>query len=197
MEMREANSQVKKKPWQTDAEWALSMQPFAIKQFYAKVWTGARIIELDTERTNELARVIDIGGADKMIRFSDGGLAFLGQRFRRWHQRKYDDFTLRRERPSGMATEFQKVVLALERGGFVAGYYAYGHVNEVEDGFIRMRILKFREFVEAILHGELHLEIGNNPDGSSSWFKIPFRVIPPRFFLLDYADDKLQRRLSL
>ena len=120
----------KKKPWQVDAKWALEMQPFAIAQFYSKLWLGARIIELDKERKNELAQAIDIGGADKMIQFPDGGLAFLGQRFRRWDERKFDDFTLRRDRPSGMMTEFQKIVLALERGGFLAGYYAYGHVNE-------------------------------------------------------------------
>jgi len=187
----------KKKPWQDDAKWALEMQPFAIAQFYSKLWPGARIIELDKEKENELARAIDIGGADKMIQFPDGGLAFLGQRFRRPHQKRYDDFTLRRDRPSGMMTEFQKIVLALQRGGFLAGYYAYGHVNEEEDGFIRMRILRFREFIEAVLYGELQLGVGRNPNGSSTWFKIPFRTIPARFFLLDYAKDKPQHKLSL
>lgn len=197
MVMKLQNSQPKKKPWQPDAEWALSMQPFAIKQFYSKLWPGARIIELDRERKNRLAQAIDIGGADKMIQFPDGGLAFLGQRFRRPHQKKHDDFTLRRDRPSGMMTEFQKTVLALERGGFLAGYYAYGHVNEEEDGFLRMRILKFREFIEAVLGGELRLGIGDNPNGSSTWFKIPFSAIPVRFFLVDYAEDKSQLKLPL
>lgn len=184
------------KPWQVDAKWVLEMQAFAIAQFYSKLWLGARIIELDKERKNELAQAIDIGGADKMIQFPDGGLAFLGQRFRRWGERKFDDFTLRRDRPSGMMTEFQKIVLALERGGFLAGYYAYGHVNEEEDGFIRMRILKFRGFIEAVLNGELRLGVGRNPNGSSTFFKIPFHTIPAQFFLLDYAEDKPQRKLS-
>lgn len=187
----------KKKPWRPDADWALKMQPYAIAQFYSKVWLGAEVIELDKEKGNRLAEVLDIGGADKMIRFPDGGLAFLGQRFRRWHQSKFDDFTLRRDRPSGTMTEFQKIMLALKRGGFVAGYYAYGHVNENQDGFTRMRILKFREFIEAVLLGELRLGIGRNPNGSSTWFKIPFHAIPVRFFLVDYAEDKPQLKLSL
>ncbi len=197
MESQNSEPKKKKKPWQDDANWALEMQPFAIAQFYSKLWPSARIIELDKERKNELAQAIDIGGADKMIQFPDGGLAFLGQRFRRPHQKKYDDFTLRRDRPSGMMTEFQKIVLALERGGFLAGYYAYGHVNEAEDGFIRMRILKFREFIEAVLHGELYLGVGRNPDGSSTFFKIPFCTIPAQFFLFNYAEDRPQQKLSL
>jgi len=193
--MNQQNSQPKKKPWQDDAKWALEMQPLAITQFYSELWPGARIVELDMERKNELAQAIDIGGADKMIQFPDRGLAFLGQRFRRPHQKRYDDFTLRRDRPSGMMTEFQKVVLALERGGFLAGYYAYGHVNEEEDGFIRMRILRFREFIEAVLCGDLRLGIGYNPNGSSTFWKVPFRAIPARFFLIDYAQDKPQLKL--
>lgn len=196
--MEEQTSEAKRRPWQDDWKWTVEvMQPIALAQFYKKVWPGAQVFELDKDKQNELARVLDIGGADKMVRFPDGGLAFLGQRFRRYHQRRFDDFTLRRDRPSGMKTEFEKIKLAFERGGFIAGHYAYGHANKSEDGFIRFRILKFREFIEAVLAGEFHLGIGNNPNGSSTFFKIPFGAIPPRFFLIDYAEDKPQGKLPL
>lgn len=173
------------------------MQPIALAQFYSKIWPGADVIELDKDVRNKLAKIIDIGGADKVLRFPDAGLAFLAQRFRRYDEIQFDDFTLRRDRPSGIKTEFQKAKLALERGGFIASYYAYGHANENEDGFIRMRILKFREFMEAVLSGELKLGIGRNPNGSSTFWKIPFKNIPARFFLIDYAEDKPQRKLSI
>lgn len=198
MEMTQQNSQPKKKPWQIDWEWAtIKMQPTALAQFYSKVWPGAEVIELDRDVRNKLAQIIDIGGADKVLRFPDAGLAFLAQRFRRYDEIQFDDFTLRRDRPSGIKTEFEKAKLAFERGGFIASYYAYGHANKNEDGFIRMRILRFKEFIEAVLSGELRLGIGRNPNGSSTFFKIPFHTIPPWFFLIDYAEDKPQRRLLL
>jgi hypothetical protein len=153
-------------------------------------------MELDKDRKNQVAVAIDIGGADKMVCFPDGGLAFLGQRFRRWEQRKYDDFTLRKDRPSGTLTEFGKIKLALQRGGFIAGYYAYGHANETENGFIRFRILKFKELVDAIIAGEYQPKTERNPNGSSTFYALPFNSIPPRFFLINYAEDKPQLRLS-
>jgi hypothetical protein len=172
------------------------IQPIAIAQFYTKLWPGVKVIPIDSQVKNRLAQIIDIGGADKALRFPDGDLAFLAQRFRRYEEAQFDDFTLRRDRPSGIKTEFQKAKLAFERGGFLASYYAYGHVNEMEDGFIRMRVLKFREFLDAVLHGEFTLGIGHNPDGSSTFWKIPFRAIPPHFFLLNYASDKPQLKLK-
>lgn len=193
--MKPENS-IPKKPWWVDAKWALDMQPYAIRQFYSRLWVGAKIIELDIARKNQLAQVIDIAGSDKMIKFTDGGLAFLAQRFRRYEELKYDDFTLRNTRPSGTPTEWGKLKLALQRNGFIAGFYAYGHANENEDGFIRMRILKLREFAEAILSGMIQLNrIGQNPNGSSDFLIIPFSSIPREFFILDYAEDKFQGKL--
>lgn len=181
-----------------DRDWAEEkMQPFAISQFYNTVWPGVKIIEVDKEKRDSLATVIDIGGADKMLQFRDGGIAFLAQRFRRYKQICYDDFTLRRDRPSGIKTEFGKLKSALERCGFIAGYYAYGHANKREDGFVRMRILKLRELTEAILAGQFQLQVHCNTDGSSTFYAIPFKAIPPRFFIIDYATDKLQRKLEL
>lgn len=198
MVMKQSNStELKKRPWRVDADWTLKMQPLAIAQFYSKVWPGAQIIELDQDKRNKLAVALDIGGADKMICFSGGALVFLGQRFRRWNQRKFDDFTIRRDRPSGIKTEFHKVKLALEHGGFIAGYYSYGHANKGENGFIRFRILKFREVIEAILVGELCPTVRYNPDNSSSFYVLPFDAIPPRYFLLDYTANKHQLKLPI
>lgn len=187
-----------KKSWRDDWEWATTkMQPIAIAQFYNEVWPDAEVVEIDSQIKNVLAQIIDIGGADKALRFPDGGLAFLAQRFRRYSESKFDDFTLRRDRPTGIKTEFEKVKLAIERRGFIASYYAYGHANEAETGFIRMRILKFNELAGVLTRGELKMEVRQNPDGSSTFWIIPFRAIPSRFFILDYAEDKPQRKFNL
>jgi hypothetical protein len=182
-----------KKPWQIDDEWALEMQQFAMP-IYRQVWGNARIVELDKDRRNQLSRVLDVGGADKMIEFTDGGLAFLAQRFRRWQYRKYDDFTLRKNRPSGNLTEFEKGMLALQRHGFVAGFYSYGLANKTETGFERFRILRYPELLRAILTGELQPQILANTNGSSNFFAVPFISIPKDFFVLDKNRDDLQSR---
>jgi len=166
------------------------MQPIALAQFYKKIWPGVEIIEIDNQRRNQLAQVIDIGGADKILRFYDGGIAFLAQRFRRFDQTRYDDLTLRYSRPSGIATEWDKFELALKRCGFIAGYYAYGHANESECGFLRMRIIKLQELIRAIADGILVPKIRSNINGSSIFLAIPFKAIPKEFFEYDYAENK-------
>ncbi len=182
-----------KKNWQADDKWALEMQKFALP-IYRQVWVNARIVELDKDKRNQLSRVLDIGGADKMIEFADGGLAFLAQRFRRWQYRKYDDFTLRKNRPSGNLTEFEKGMLALERHGFVAGFYSYGLANQAETGFERFRILRYPELLKAIITGELHPKTLNNANGSSNFLVVPFSCIPKHFFVLDQNSETCQAR---
>lgn len=180
------------KNWQTDDKWALEMQNFAMP-IYQQVWANARIVELDKDKRNQLSRVLDIGGADKMIEFADGGLAFLAQRFRRWQYRTYDDFTLRTYRPSGNTTEFEKGMLALERHGFVAGFYSYGLVNQTETGFERLRILRYPELLKAILTGELKPKTLSNTNGSSNFLVVPFSHIPKQLFVLDRNSESYPR----
>lgn len=168
---------MKKKNWRDDDKWALEMQKYAMP-IYKSVWPNARIVELDKDKRNQLSRVLDIGGADKMVKFADGGLAFLAQRFRRWQYVRYDDFTIRTDRPSGNTTEYEKGILALERHGFVAGFYSYGLVNESENGFARIRIIKYPELLHLIESGKLLPKTLPNTDGSSSFLVIPFKSIP-------------------
>lgn len=182
-----------RKDWRADDKWALEMQRFAMP-IYKQVWANARIVELDKDKRNQVSCVLDVGGADKMIEFADGGLAFLAQRFRRWKYRKYDDFTLRKNRPSGNLAEFEKGMLALQRHGFVAGFYSYGLVNQTETGFKRFRILRYPELLKAILTGKLQPKTLSNTNGSSTFLVLPFSRIPTHFFILDKNNDDYQSR---
>ncbi|MFH1486697.1 MAG: hypothetical protein ABIH46_11555 [Chloroflexota bacterium] len=186
--MRQTSSTGSKKRAGPDIEWALKIQKrVAVPKYYRKLWPRAEIFELDAMRKNELAKSIDVGGADKMVKLPDGQLIFLGQRFRRWDSaKKYDDFTLRATRHSGMLTEFEKILLALTRGGFMAGFFAYGHVNKVEDDFLRFRILRLREFCEAVMAGHFNPKMKDNTDGSSNFLAMPMELIPVEFFEVNY-----------
>lgn len=173
------------KRWEVDNEWALSMQNYAIQQYYKVIWPSATIVELDNDRRDELKRALDIGGADKMIHFADGRVAFLGQRFRRWGMRVYDDFTLRYARPSGNKTEYQKIYDAISGSGFIASYYAVGHVNKDNNGFIRFRVLLYRELMGMLVNRRLIPQIRHNKDNSSSFMVISFADIPRELFIWD------------
>lgn len=176
--------------FEEDMAWSIKIGKIAMEQFYTKQWPGCKVIDLDTDKRNQLAGALDIGGADKMLCFPTGGIAFLSQRFRRWKAHRYDDFTLRLSRPSGKMTEFGKAIDALTKSGFVASYYAYGHVNQTEESFIRFRIILFREFLEACLMGEITASgIKINPNGSSTFYIFPFQNIPQKLLLVDYHEE--------
>lgn len=172
-----------------DAKWAQEIQSRLALKEYKKVWPGAKIIELDKDRSNPLARIIDVGGADKTIRFPDGRIAFLGQRFRRWAYWCYNDFTLRFSRPGPYRGEFEKILAALSEGGFIASFYTYGLVNEDESDFFRFRILRFHPLCQKILEGELRYKVKANKDGSSTFLTLPFRWIPQELLLYERVSD--------
>ena len=180
-----------------DFNWATrKIQPIAVRRVYANVWPNVKIIQLDKDRKNKLANILDIAGADKLIQFPDGGISFLAQRFRRYEQKKYDDFTLRRSRPSGHLTEAEKIQLAFKRNGFVAAFYSYALVNEREDGFLRFRIFDFLGFCGLWLIGDLEPDgIKSNADHSSDFYIWHFNRFPSDLWI--YNSEPYQIGLGL
>lgn len=162
-----------------DVIWVIQkMQPIAIEQVYSKVWPQCSIHSLDDDQTNRLKVVLDVSGADKLLIWPNGTTSFLGQRFRRPHC-GFDDFTLRLKRRSGYEAEAYKVLDALRENKNLAAYYAYGHVNQNEDGFKRFRILNFRKFLSMWKAKEIPAPAARMcNDGSSHFLAWPFESIP-------------------
>lgn len=179
--------------FRVDMNWSVNtIQPLAERLIYNQVWPEVEVIPLDDDNKNRLKVVLDIAGADKILRWPDGGIAFLAQRFRRFEKSRWDDFTMRRLRPSGRLTEVGKIRAALERSGLIAAFYAYGHVNKTEDDFLRFRILRFTEFCQAWEKGTLlPAQTKANTDGSSWFFCWPFKNIPDSLFLYDSEPKQL------
>jgi len=126
------------------------IQPIAINKIYHHVWPNCEVIELDNDYKDTLKKILDISGSDKLIKFEDKTVAFLGQRFRRYdNTRDHDDFTLRVwNYVTNDNVEFKKVVTAFDNNRHVSHYYAYGHVNKEENGFTRFRIINFPAFLK-------------------------------------------------
>ena len=157
------------------------IQPIAIKKIYNKIWPNAKIIELDNDTGNLLKSILDRSGADKLIKFKDGTIAFLGQRFRRFGNAKgNDDFTLRVwNYKTGPNVEFKKILTSLENDRNIAQFYSYGHVNKEETGFSRFRILHFKKFLDLVVNNGLlpdHRQQTNSGDAEFlcwSFYRIP------------------------
>lgn len=154
-----------------DQRWACNkIQPLAIRQIYAKVWPNSQVQELDNDQSNRLKQTLDISGLDKLLSFSDKTVAFLGQRFRRYEESEYDDFTVRFSRPGYARTECEKLLRALSENRLLISFYAYGHVNKQQNGFLRFRILKFREFLEAWRDRKIPAPLGPIPNKDGTTF---------------------------
>lgn len=180
--------------WERDNLWVVEeMQPIAVRLFYQKYWPDCEIISLDNDRMDSLKRALDVGGSDKMIKHPSGTISFLGQRFRKWDCRRFDDFTLRYDRPhSKYKTECEKILIAFKENCMLAGYYAYGHVNEKGDGFLRFRIIDFRKFVEKWVKGELpKSKIIPTRDGTATFISWPFSLLPKDLILYEYNDPEI------
>lgn len=182
--------------YEENTKYVLQMQPIAISQFYASVWPKAKVVELDNDKADHLKAILDIGGADKMLREPNGTIAFLGQRFRRyksWHptpRQVYDDFTIRCRFPNGYDSEMEKLRQAMERGGFVASWYAYGHANQYDTGFARFRIIRLPLLMRGLDSGQIPWERRLNQE-QRPFVCIKFQNIPRPIFLLDYPTYQL------
>ena len=177
-----------------DLEWSINkIQPLAETQIYSKIWPDAKVIPLDDDNQNILKNIIDVGGADKLLKWPNGTISFLAQRFRRYasyHREgyyqgrktifNYDDFTLREYRPkTNYKAECHKVLEALQENKFIAAYYAYGHVDKDEKGFRRFRIIDFITFANLWAQNKLKSYKREwNKDLSSYFLAWPFREIP-------------------
>jgi len=170
--------------YKKDAKWVLEIQKtLAIPLIYTQVWPNCEIKCLDDNEDDQLKKILDISGADKLIKWKNGTVSFLGQRFRTYESslaKDYDDFTLRKERPqTDYKAECYKIIDALENGKLLAAYYAYGHVNIKETGFEKFRILHFRRFIEKWVNNELEpYQQPYNKDNSSNFYAWAFNKIP-------------------
>lgn len=181
--------------FEEDQRWSSEkIQPLANK-IYSKVWPDCQILDLEDDQKDSLKQALDFGGVDKAIRLKDGTIGLLAQRFRRYTEREYDDFTLRYSRPrSQYKTECEKALKALKENRMVAGYYAYFHVNKEENGFSRFRIIKFREFLEYWRDGKLPKpQLKHNRDGSAIFLAWSFSKLPRELFFYELNEnvDKL------
>ena len=167
-----------------EVRWAVDIQKrLAIPLIYKQVWPNCKVKCLDDDPQDPLKVALDKAGADKMIIEQNDNLLFIGQRFRTYGAslgKGYDDFTLRKYRPKTQyKAESYKQRYAHKNGTSLIKFYAYGHLNNEQDGFLKFRILYFEKFLEKWESGDLPPnETKNNRDRSSNFNVWSFNKIP-------------------
>ncbi len=171
----------------SNQDWVLKIQPYAISQHYRIKWPNCEILCLDDDDSDELKKVLDVSGADKLIKWENGTISFLGQRFRRWEHRDKDDFTLRVTGSHGGVGEAHKAFDALEKGKLLAAFYAYGHVNQDEISFIKFRIIDYRKFLELVLKEAIPKpSLIPNKNKWNRFYAWSFDIIPDECIIYEY-----------
>lgn len=112
---------------------------------YPMMWPEYSIIEVDT-LTSDLARQLDISGVDKILFARNGHIVQVAQRFREariWQNPRWREFTIRE-------SEMSRHKAAICRDGAVPTFYVYGYATENEQDFLRLFIVRYREWLEGI-----------------------------------------------
>lgn len=101
-----------------------------IPQFYKKVWGEDVIIESDLQH-NELAKLLDFAGIDKIIKTQDGIIG-LSQRIQREQYAKYKSITIRKMRYSKgghSESEYYKTIKSMQARGLTSAYQSHIYVT--------------------------------------------------------------------
>ena len=138
-------------------EFARRVQRNVAIDLYSEYW-GVEpddIREIDEEGAggNELARLLDGGGVDKIIQLK--GNLMLAQRIRRPNLGFKPDFTIRRQLEFDWDAEYEKLRQAHEKNGTAPSMYSYGQGSEGGDDLEFLYIIDFTEFIRLEFNGKL------------------------------------------
>lgn len=173
--------------WMDRKRFSMKMQEIAIQKVYHSVWPNFRILEID-KLDHELARLVDIGGADKLLFAKDGHNIFLAQRFRKSSQgERYRDFTLREK-------EYLRHSVAMRDGGFIPGYYVYGWANQSETDFTELKIINYQMWLNDVLGGMARMWFKETKnEWQENFYYVPFSNIPLRYITFAYPCNGHQK----
>ncbi len=176
-------------------EFSKRMQAVAIVKFYLnrpQLWPGYSIIEVDNEfHSNHIARALDIGGTDKLLRAPSGYLIHLGQRFRRenaWY--KHCELTIR-------DNEYERHVEALNNGGTIPDFYSYGFADKEERDFIAFFVIKYRLMMSDVQCGRFNLDkFERREEWQHNFYKESWPWMPPRYIHYSFINVPFQPMLT-
>lgn len=138
-------------------EFARRVQRNVAIDLYSEYWgvEPEDIREIDEEGAagNDLARLLDGGGVDKIIKLK--GNLMLAQRIRRPNLGFKPDFTIRRQLEFDWDAEYEKLRQAHEKNGTAPSMYAYGQGAEGGDDLEFLYIVDFAEFIRLEFNGKL------------------------------------------
>lgn len=176
---------------QPRGRWSLKMQQIAIQKIYSRMWNEYHVYEID-KLPGELAKTMDIGGIDKLLQGDDGHLILIGQRFRKaeyWY-RNYRDFTIRE-------SEYNRHLSAIEKGGFVPGYYVCGFATDKEDDFIKLMIFRYRTMMIDVSKSLFVFGFKETRPGQENFYYVALSKVPKKYVKTEYPFVPVQQGFAL
>lgn len=165
---------------------SIQMQPIAIEKIYKRLWPGATIHQTDI-KNDQLSKSFDrIGNTDKTI-ITPQAIIQISQRIRQskyWLNGRFRDFTLRE-------AEYNRMTAAMDAGGMLPNYYAYGYATDTFDDFLRFFVIRFPDWFEYIHRSMIppqhRLRFKKNNGGQENFYWIPWNFIPVEFVVTRYV----------
>lgn len=147
------------------------------KEFYREFWDVKAIGDVEGQIVGEYPddkddlnalHLLDYLGADKVVSTEDN-VILLAERFRR-PTTNGNDFALRADTGTEEAAESDKFLEAVQGYGAYPGVFAFGKVNESEDGFQYFHLIDFNWFLVLLSRDKLETHRVPNPDGTAALY---------------------------
>lgn len=176
--------------------WTMKIQKKFALDIYNEIWPGCTIIEVDElnfMKKNELARILDYDGLDKIIIQKTGRMIHMAQRFRQYNP--YGDFSLRyytfSEKYGKTKSEYFKLKRSINTTNDIFWYprlYAFGITTKDETAFREFHFIKTKPMMEALILKQIPFGGPKmNHDGKSSFIFINMEDLKP--FIMKTLDD--------
>lgn len=123
------------------------MQHIAINYVDPVLWPDYKPFSVEAMGRNELARIIDISGTDKILVHPNGHTIHVSERFRQYSDYfNFPQFTLR-------DVEYERHISAAEQGGNLPFYFKYCYATEDEADIFKLYLVRYAIWIKNIVEG--------------------------------------------
>ena len=158
----------------------------AIKDSHLPKLIKGKIINIELSN-NEVLAMLDLYSGIDAIRKDDTGIQGIAWRAQ-FQNRKWNTFTIRAERETGTATEYQKRIEAIDKGYFYPAYTVQAYFDNIENlNLLSMAIVKTKDLYELFDNNK---DLFNTRKSNNVFYFIEWRRIPSNIITVWQNDDE-------
>jgi len=181
------------KPFEANRAFAEQLQD-AVDDYYRDFFGPHNRFPIEQIEDGTAEAELDYSGTDQIIKTEAEPMTYhVAQRFRKRRTGEPTDFSIRVE-SNGFDTEYKKLMLNhAKESAHIPGLYAFGIVDDADNGFSDFYILSVDLLVEALKQDALRTErhrnfVGGKPDGTKAVY-IPVRGLLEKGIAVAHYDN--------